>query len=296
MNQLVQIKGLTDMADYVSLTNQRRMWISAPPLPTQYKIAAILSAYDDLIENNLRRINILDEMAQNLYREWFVKFRFTGHEKARFTDSPLGRIPEGWEVVRIKDVADVNARNIKKGEAPAEIAYIDIASVSPGSIDNIEMMTFSDSPSRARRITRHGDVIWSSVRPNRRSFSLIIDPPANLVVSTGFAVISANDVPFTYLYQTVTTDDFVAYLVNHAKGAAYPAVSAEDFENADILIPSNKVLSNFDDHVLPTAVLAHRLKAKNATLRRTRDLLLPKLISGQVDVSELDIAVPEDDA
>ena len=74
---------------------------TVPPLPTQRKIAAILSAYDDLIENNLRRIKILEEMAQNLYREWFVKFRFPGHQHARFTDSPLGRIPEGWEVVKL---------------------------------------------------------------------------------------------------------------------------------------------------------------------------------------------------
>ena len=75
--------------------------VAIPPLPTQRKIAAILSAYDDLIENNLRRIKILEEMAQNLYREWFVKFRFPGHQHARFIDSPLGRIPEGWEVANL---------------------------------------------------------------------------------------------------------------------------------------------------------------------------------------------------
>ncbi len=71
-----------------------------PDVEEQCKIAAILSAYDDLIENNLRRIKILEEMAQNLYREWFVKFRFPGYQHARFTDSPLDRIPEGWEVKR----------------------------------------------------------------------------------------------------------------------------------------------------------------------------------------------------
>jgi type I restriction enzyme S subunit len=75
-----------------------------PPLPTQRKIAAILSAYDDLIENNLRRIKILEEMAQNLYREWFVKFRFPGHQQARLVDSPLGMIPAGWEVVNFGEL------------------------------------------------------------------------------------------------------------------------------------------------------------------------------------------------
>ncbi len=268
--------------------------VPSPSLPTQRKITTILSAYDDLIENNLRRIKILEEMAQNLYREWFVKFRFPGHLNARFTDSPLGRIPEGWAVAKIKDVADVNARSIRKEGPQAQIVYIDIASVSPGSVDKMETMAFSDAPSRARRITRHGDIIWSSVRPNRRSFSLIIDPPANLIVSTGFAVISAKKVPFTYLYQTVTVDDFVVYLVNHAKGSAYPAVNADDFENADILVPDKHLLSSFDDVVLPIAIFTHRLKAKNTSLRLTRDLLLPRLISGEVNVSELDIVVPEE--
>ena len=85
---------------FLTLSLLNRTQIPVPPLPTQRKIAAILSAYDDLIENNLRRIKILEEMAQNLYREWFVKFRFPGHQHARFIDSPLGRIPEGWDVVK----------------------------------------------------------------------------------------------------------------------------------------------------------------------------------------------------
>src|SRR5437763_4916781 len=80
-NQVQRVKGLTDMADYVSLQDQRKMKIMAPPLSTQHKIAAILSAYDDLIENNTRRIAILEEMAQSIYQEWFVRFRYPGHEK-----------------------------------------------------------------------------------------------------------------------------------------------------------------------------------------------------------------------
>ncbi|MFY9976215.1 MAG: restriction endonuclease subunit S, partial [Chromatiaceae bacterium] len=85
----------------------RSVPVLLPPLPTQHKIAAILSAYDDLIENNLRRIKILEEMAQSLYREWFVKFRFPGHQHARFVNSPLGPIPEGWEVKPVLSVAEV---------------------------------------------------------------------------------------------------------------------------------------------------------------------------------------------
>ncbi len=85
--------------------------ITIPPLPAQRKIAAILSVYDDLIENNLRRIKILEEMAQNLYLEWFVKFRFPGYQISRFTDSPLGRIPEGWEIVKVGEIL----KKVKRG-------------------------------------------------------------------------------------------------------------------------------------------------------------------------------------
>ena len=81
--------------------------ISLPPLPTQRRIASILSAYDDLIENNTRRIAILEEMARRLYREWFVDFRFPGHEKVRMRESELGLIPKGWEVKSLYDSAEV---------------------------------------------------------------------------------------------------------------------------------------------------------------------------------------------
>src|SRR5947209_2326782 len=85
----------------------RSICISYPPLPTQHKIATILSAYDDLIENNTRRIAILEEMAQALYREWFEHFRFPGHEKRKMIESALGMILEGWEVVKLGDVVEL---------------------------------------------------------------------------------------------------------------------------------------------------------------------------------------------
>ena len=90
----------------------KEMEISLPPLPTQRKIAAILSAYDDLIENNTRRIALLERMAQLLYREWFVRFRFPGHEDARMVESALGEIPEGWEVNTVRDVSSYLGRGI----------------------------------------------------------------------------------------------------------------------------------------------------------------------------------------
>jgi len=102
--------------DNLSLDKLLRFDFVVPNIEEQRKIAAILSAYDDLIENNLRRIKILEEMAQNLYREWFVKFRFPGHQHARFTDSPLGRIPKGWEVTRLGEILELNYGKALKKE------------------------------------------------------------------------------------------------------------------------------------------------------------------------------------
>jgi type I restriction enzyme S subunit len=261
--------------------------VSLPNLPMQRHIASILSAYDDLIENNTRRIAILEEMARRIYEEWFVRFRFPGHDQVQKVASELGLIPEGWRVGSLGEAAAINARSIRPADAPLEILYIDIASVVPGAITQKQPYRFSEAPGRARRVVGHGDVIWSCVRPNRRSYALILQPEPALIASTGFAVLSAKSVPYSYLYFAVTTDDFVGFLTNHATGAAYPAVTASTFEAAPFLIPEEEVADQFHAVVAPMLDLSETLKRKNANLRATRDLLLPKLISGELDVSTL---------
>lgn len=252
-----------------------------PPLSAQRRIAAILSAYDDLIENNTRRIAILEEMARRLYEEWFVHFRFPGHEDAEFD----GELPKGWRTASLADLANVNPEAVKTKPPPERIRYIDIASVSPGRIDAVQEMAFDEAPGRARRLVRDGDVIWSCVRPNRRSFALVLDPAEDTVASTGFAVLRAVAVPFSYLHAATTTDAFVDYLTNHATGAAYPAVKQSDFERAALLVPPPKLLADFDQTVRPMLRLTEALHRKNANLRAQRDMLLPKLISGEIDVT-----------
>lgn len=111
-------KGTTQ--DNLSLDKLRTFDFVVPPLETQHKIASILSTYDDLIENNTRRIKILEEMAQTIYREWFVNFRFPGHEKIKMVDSPLGKIPEGWEEVTLGDLC-----HIVMGQSPKSEFYND---------------------------------------------------------------------------------------------------------------------------------------------------------------------------
>lgn len=281
-----QVQGrLVGAAQQVFNTNTAaELEIPAPALPIQRRISGVLLAYDELIKNNQRRIRILDDMARSLYREWFVYFRYPGHESVLLVDSPLGQIPQGWEVQKLGDIAVVNRTQINAKTAPDELHYIDIASVSPGQVDYKTTYAFADAPGRARRVVQHGDVLWSCVRPNRRSHALVMHPETNTIASTGFAVLTAKAVPFTFLYFATTTDDFVGYLTNNASGAAYPAVTATTFEKAELLIPSPMLLERFGEATIAMAEQAHTLQRQIANLRRTRELLLPSLLSGQVNL------------
>lgn len=266
----------------VVLKDLKRAVIRVPPLSVQRMIVEILSAYDNLIENNLRRITILEEMTSTLFQKWFVDFNFPGAKGAVKIASPLGSIPKGWSIRKVSDVACVNQSKITPRTAPEELYYVDISSVSPGVIASPKLYAFVDAPGRARRVVQHGDVLWSCVRPNRRSHAMVLRPQPNTIASTGFAVLTATKVPYTFLYAATTTDQFVAYLTNHATGAAYPAVTARTFEEAEILVPTEPLLKKFAAATIPTTEELSVLHQQSAILRQTRNLLLPRLLSGDI--------------
>lgn len=263
--------------------------IPLPPLPIQMKIAAILSAYDELIENNNRRIAIVEELTENIYREWFVRMRFPGHEKAK----SIKGVPQGWRIANLKELARVNPTSLNPQDKPETIQYVDISSVSTNRIEEITTYAAAEAPGRARRRVKHGDVIWSSVRPANRAYCLVYEPHEDLIVSTGFAVIRPNvTTPFTFLFFAVTSNPFVDQMTAVAKGAAYPATSFDDFGKAKLLVPTEDLLKAFHEKVEPLFKLKHILQQRTERLRATRALLLPRLIAGKLAVDSLDIAFP----
>jgi len=264
-------------ADVESL---RQLEIYLPDLPTQREIGKVLAYYDDLLDTNRRRIALLEESARLLYSEWFVYMRYPGC----FSPQNASELPEGWEIKPLAEMAVVNRASLGSNSKFEDIQYVDIASVETGIVLGTSKMRYSEAPGRARRLVQHGDVIWSCVRPNRRSYALLWEPDADVVVSTGFAVLTASSVPFSYLYFVTTSDDFVAYLTNRATGAAYPAVSGKDFEEAPVLCPDSQVLQDFDERCLPMLELRSKLIRQNACLTEARDALLPKLMSGAIQV------------
>ncbi|MCF8474599.1 MAG: restriction endonuclease subunit S [Emcibacter sp.] len=277
-----RMKSLAEQSTrpYIGITAQRKLKVFWTDLDKQRRIVEKLSPYDDLIENNRRRIELLEESARQLYKEWFVRFLFPGHEHVKIIDG----IPDGWEKVTLGDIAKTNVKSHKAKELPEEINYIDIKSVGTGTIGETSKVSAEEAPGRARRIAQHGDVIWSNVRPNLKAYSLIQHPGEIDVFSTGFTVLTADKVPYLYLYQYVTTDAFVAHLVNHATGTSYPAVRPPDFEKAEILKPDDNLLEQYQEACEPSYELIHNLKEQNGQLAQARDLLLPKLMSGEVAV------------
>ncbi len=261
----------------------KKVRISVPDVESQKTIAAVLDSYDDLIATNQRRIALLEDAARRLYREWFLHLRFPGHESVLLN----GGMPAGWHTQALSAIAEVNARSIGSNDQPESIRYIDISSVTPGLVGEMTEYQFAAAPGRARRRVSHGDVIWSCVRPNRRSYALIWQPADDVLASTGFAVLSASKVPFSYLYLATTTDEFVGHLERNATGAAYPAVTSKIFEDAEVICPDTDTLVSFDKLVLPMLSQMETLKRQNASLARARDLLLPKLMSGKLDVSTI---------
>lgn len=264
----------------LTISALKNIKVSLPPRSVQDKIVEVVSVYDDLIENNQKQIKLLEEAAQRLYKEWFVDLNFPGHENTKIVDG----VPEGWQWCKVRDVADINSSALPKNYKEDFIDYVDLGSVRCGHIETRTRYNLNEAPGRAKRCAKDGDIIWGMVRPNLKAYALVTNPKETDVFSTGFAVLSAKKVPYSYLYCAVTQEEFVGYLVNATNGAAYPAVKPVHFEVADILKPDDKVLEQF--HSVADSIYRKKeaLENQNHNLRESRDLLLPKLMNGEVEV------------
>jgi type I restriction enzyme S subunit len=190
------------------------------------------------------------------------------------------------------DIADVNRRKAVPVSG-GELRYIDISCVSTGRIEWPELTSWEDAPGRARRGASSGDTIWSTVRPNRKSFALILDDDPALVVSTGFAVLTPTKVGPAFLYEVTKRDAFVQYLESVAEGSAYPAVRAERFGQAVISLPSPDRLEKFESIAINFRLRAHAAEVESRTLGSLRDELLPKLMSGEIRVRDAEKIVED---
>lgn len=265
----------------VSPKDIEKIWLPLPPLPIQKKIAAILSAYDELIENNNRRIALLEKMAEEIYREWFVRMRFPGHEKTKFHKG----IPEGWEVKKLGEVAEItygfpfDGKQFNNNGDGNRIVRI-------RNIQSGETGDFSPEKVEEKYRICNGDFLVGmdgEFHMNRWSGG-----DAFLVQRT-CRIKAKNNLLEYYVGKTVEPQ--VKFFESILMGATVGHLGAKHLNEMTVVVPDHSLATGLQalNDFMKTVL---RLKTQNTLLKQTRDALLPRLMSGKLDVENLDIAFP----
>jgi type I restriction enzyme S subunit len=257
------------------------------PFPTQNQIASVLSAYDDLIENNEKRIKALEEMAELLYTEWFVKFKFPGHEKIKLVDSgtSYGKIPEGWKASKLADILQNTRNSTRAGEHLSSRQYIPIENITRKSFILREHTSWQEAQSSLILFNK-GDILFGAMRPYFHKVAIAMEPG---VTRTTCLVLKPKD---SYLksfgLMTVFSDRFVSFASSNTQGATIPyAVWENSLENFPILIPSKQILEGFENIVAGFIAEENNLAQRNINLSKLRDLLIPQLVTGKRELKNI---------
>lgn len=267
------------------------------PIEDQKEIARLVEAFDRRIELNRRTNDTLESVTRALFKDWFVDFgptraKVDGLEPyltpqlwALFPDcfNDETSLPEGWELGSLGNFAAINADSWTARNHPEVVEYVDLSNTKWGNIESVTPLAWNDAPSRARRIARIGDTIVGTTRPGNGSFAYI--SREDLTVSTGFAVLSPRDIIYQdIVYISATRPENIDRLANLADGhgGAYPAVNPAEVVDTELPLPGDQIISAFADQVSTLRQKIERSKEENLSLARTRDLLLPKLMSGEI--------------
>lgn len=261
--------------------------VCLPPLPVQRKISVLLSAYDDLIENNHYRIHLLEEMALRVYREWFVDFRYPGHEDLSMVNSKLGPIPEGWDAVPFTEVADVLSGGTPKTSV-AEYWDGDIPFFTPRDAPTSIVVTSTE-----KRITQLGLNQCNSQLYSPGTVFITARGTVGKVAMTG-ASIALNQSCYAILGRQGMPQEFILfllmsqidYLKTNTGGATFDTIIVDTFRRMHVISPARELVHAFARLANPIIHVIKILQDTSDNLRTTRDLLLPRLMSG-------DIAPPE---
>ena len=271
--------------------------VCIPPLPIQRRIAGILSAYDDLIENSQRRIKILEEMARRLYREWFVYFRFPGYEGCRLVESSLGEIPEGWEVTRLGDVTSKigsgatprGGKGAYKSEGIHLIRSLNIYDYS-FEFDNLAFIDEIQAAGLANVEVKAEDVLLNITGASVARCAMVPSYLLPARVNQHVAIVRADKSKASsfYLLDAINSDFHKQQLLAFAQGGATREALTKDTISAfQIVLPPATLMNRYrgiaGDIHLQREVLLRQVQ----NLRLTRDLLLTRLLSGLIDIESL---------
>ena len=266
---------------YVNTGDIKENNVLLPPLPVQRRIAGILSAYDELMENSQRRIRLLEAMVRALYREWFVHFRFPGYEKVPLVASSLGDIPKGWEVKKLGEIAEDMRRNIPKGELEEPKPYVGLEHIPRRSLALDAWENATELGSNKLEFKK-GEVLFGKIRPYFHKVS--VAPFDGLCSADTVVIRSRRPEHYAAVVACVSSDAFVAEASATANGAKMPRANWDVLEKYQVVIPKGKVAEKFSALFADIITQQQALIFQIQNLRRTRDLLLPRLLSGTVNL------------
>ena len=258
---------------YLTKTILNNLSVPVPPMVTQQKIVFRLTAYDDLIENNRRRMALLEDAARLLYQEWFVHLRFPGNERTRIIDG----VPEGWDRKTIGDLADITM-----GQSPESKFYNDIGEGIPfhqGVADFGDRFVTNRIYSTAfNRIADAGDILCS-VRAPVGKLNITLE---KIVIGRGLAALRSRNKHQSLLFYQLRSYFFKEDIIG--TGAIFASVTKREFSNQILLDPPTRLADIFEDLTMPIDDEIRLLHLQNQMLRAARDLLLPRLMSGEIAV------------
>lgn len=277
---LSQANGST--VDHVNLPIIRNLQLSLPPLPVQQRIASILSVYDDLIENNQKHIKLLEEAAQRLYKEWFVDLRFPGHESVKIVDG----VPEGWKIKKIEELADTMSggtptRSHEEYYSSGEILWLKTKELNDGFIfDTEEKITEAGLKNSSAKLFEKGCIILAmyGATIGRLGISSV-----TMCCNQACCVLKIKEIfLFEYVYLWLVNNREM--LISRGRGSAQSNLSQELIKQIEVRIPSDGVLIKFSNVVDKLLKNKEILEKQISSLREARDRLLPKLMSGEIEV------------
>lgn len=295
-----QIRGFGSGAtvEHMRLGDIPKLRIYAPEISEQRRIGLILSAYDELIENSQRRIRVLELMARALYGEWFVRFRFPGHEQLPQVASPVGDIPRGWEVKRIGEVAETfRGRSYRSVDLAEEggLPFLNLKCLNrDGGFRRSGLKRYTGDY-KDSHVARKGDIIMgvTDMTQERRIVARAalvpsLDEELGVASMDLVRIEPKPPLPKSFLYSLLRYSSFADEVKQHANGANVLHLAPERITDFRLAMPPGDLMDRFADFVAPTLEQMDALENKADNLRRTRDLLLPRLLSGQVNVDAID--------
>jgi type I restriction enzyme S subunit len=255
-----------------------RFEMPLPPHPVQERIAGILSGYDDLIENNRRRMTLLEEAARQLYREWFVRLRFPGHEHTRVTNG----VPDGWEAKMLGDISEEVRQSVSPDSVEPNTAYIGVEHMPRRSISLGEWGTADQVTSTKHRF-REGEILFGKIRPYFHKVGIaLLDGVAS---SDAIVIRPLEDKLRGLVLLVMSSDGFVAVTAQTMReGSKMPRADWKQMQAYPVPLPPDGLLNSFDSFVRSIVEQLKALTFTNHKLRAARNLLLPRLMSGEIAV------------